>query len=201
MEIYFLSHNIRFGGWCVASKKYIADFLDLSERTVFESIKTLEQKGYIEKNEYGKVRTLDEINETIKPLIGDYAKIAEPMQKLQSDHEKIAEPLCKNFIAPMQKLQTSIIYSKTISKTLNTNTSFETFWKEYPKKVGKGEAEKSWKKNNPPINDVLKTLSWQKTSDQWRRGFVPNPSTYLNQCRWLDEKQESFGIDLSKPIS
>jgi len=67
---------------------------------------------------------------------------------------------------------------------------FEQFWNHYPKKVGKAAANKSWTKNKPNIDDVLKALEWQKESDQWNKKdgqFIPNPATYINQKRWLDE--------------
>ena len=67
---------------------------------------------------------------------------------------------------------------------------FNIFWQEYPKKVGKEAARKSWNKIRPNLQDVLKTLAWQKESKQWfEKGgqFIPNASTYLNQHRFLDE--------------
>lgn len=67
---------------------------------------------------------------------------------------------------------------------------FISFWKSYPKKTGKGEAFKSWKKQRPSITDVLKALEWQRTSQDWIKDngqYVPNPATYLNQRRWEDE--------------
>jgi uncharacterized protein YdaU (DUF1376 family) len=73
-------------------------------------------------------------------------------------------------------------------------SDFDIFWKEYPKKVGKEAARKSWNKIRPNLQDVLKTLAWQKTSKQWfERGgqFIPNASTYLNQHRFLDEPSVS----------
>ena len=67
---------------------------------------------------------------------------------------------------------------------------FETFWKAYPKKTGKAEAFKIWKKSKPDITSVLQTLAWQTTTDDWTKNsgqFVPHASTYLNQKRYLDE--------------
>lgn len=68
---------------------------------------------------------------------------------------------------------------------------FDRFWAAYPKKVGKGAAEKAFSK--APINghlaDVLSALDRQKQSEQWRRDggqFIPNPATWLNQRRWED---------------
>lgn len=67
------------------------------------------------------------------------------------------------------------------------STEFERFWSTYPKKTGKGAAYKSWKKQKPSVEDVLAALSWQMKSKQWCDGFIPNPTTYLNQNRWEDE--------------
>jgi len=76
-------------------------------------------------------------------------------------------------------------------------TPFDMFWLWYPKKVGKGDAEKAWKKIKSP-HDTLKkiraSLEWQKQSDQWTKEngqYIPNPSTYLNQKRWEDEPREA----------
>lgn len=67
---------------------------------------------------------------------------------------------------------------------------FLEFWNKYPKKTGKDEAHKSWKKKKPNVDHVLKTLAWQVESEQWTKQqgqFIPNPTTYLNQGRWQDE--------------
>lgn len=73
------------------------------------------------------------------------------------------------------------------------DASFERFWLAYPKKVGKESARKVWARIKRPaetIELVLSALGWQVESEQWRKNagqFIPNPSTYLNQQRWLDE--------------
>ena len=70
---------------------------------------------------------------------------------------------------------------------------FLVFWKEYPKKVGKGEAFKQWKKaklSQGDKKDILTALKWQKKSDRWRSSngrYIPNPATYISQRRWEDE--------------
>jgi len=64
------------------------------------------------------------------------------------------------------------------------------FWKKYPRKVGKTTALKAWMKKLPDINAVMKALDWQIDSSQWKKGFIPNPVTYINQERWLDEPEE-----------
>lgn len=72
---------------------------------------------------------------------------------------------------------------------------FEEFWQAYPRarRVGKGAARRAWAKVARPAETlaaILAALEWQSVSEQWTKEggqFVPLPSTYLNQERWLDE--------------
>lgn len=82
---------------------------------------------------------------------------------------------------------------------------FLKFWREYPKKVGKGAAYKIFNKldlTKKEKADIISALSWQRKSEQWLRDngqFIPHPATYLNQRRWEDEPQEIFGGDITNP--
>jgi uncharacterized protein YdaU (DUF1376 family) len=77
----------------------------------------------------------------------------------------------------------------TKHKTTNTySEDFTIFWNAYPSKVGKDKAYSSWNKYKPRLDDVMYALSWQQDSDQWKRGYIPNSATYLNQGRWKDEE-------------
>jgi hypothetical protein len=69
---------------------------------------------------------------------------------------------------------------------------FETFWRVYPRKVGKKAAVKAWRaaKDRPGIDQVCKAVRAQAVSRQWQEGFVPHPATWLNQGRWADEAFE-----------
>jgi hypothetical protein len=71
---------------------------------------------------------------------------------------------------------------------------FDTFWKVYPKKVGKRDALRAWQraKDKPPIEAIVQKIEECKRSEQWRKDngqFIPNPATWLNQGRWEDEIQ------------
>jgi hypothetical protein len=77
--------------------------------------------------------------------------------------------------------------NKTIGRAEALDDGFDEFWNFYPKKVGKDKAKTEWNKKKPKIDDVLKALNWQKESEQWDKGFIPNPATYLSQGRWQDE--------------
>lgn len=63
--IYHLSKNNKYGGWCIKSKQNIADDLDLSRQTIIVIIKTLEEKGLLERGESDQLRTNDEWNNII----------------------------------------------------------------------------------------------------------------------------------------
>jgi len=88
----------------------------------------------------------------------------------------------------------------------NTNTDeydfeFEEFWKQYPKKIGKGAVFVSWKKlgkGRPPLVDLLNALGKQSKSLQWSQDngkYIPNPLTWLNQKRWGDELDSIKEVD------
>jgi uncharacterized protein YdaU (DUF1376 family) len=79
---------------------------------------------------------------------------------------------------------------------------FERFWKAYPKKTGKDAALASFKKRKPDdklLNEMIFAVGQQKKSAEWLKDngqFIPNPATWLNQGRWMDE-----GVDLDKPAN
>lgn len=84
--------------------------------------------------------------------------------------------------------------SHTDKKTDDLHSEmFDTFWKAYPKKVGKDAAFKAFAKRKPDeklLRDILQAIELQKVSEQWARDggqYIPNPSTWLNQGRWMDE--------------
>ena len=98
------------------------------------------------------------------------------------------------------------VSSSFSSKTVcGYSDDFLEFWKEYPKKVGKGDAFKKWKKaklTNTDKTDIMNALNWQKKSDRWRNDygrFIPNPSTYISQRRWEDEPDLNFNSDITDP--
>lgn len=73
---------------------------------------------------------------------------------------------------------------------------FDTFWKAYPRRDAKGSAFKAWMKLDNPaetLEQILAALKWQCRSVDWTKDggqYIPMPSTYLNQWRWMDEPRE-----------
>ena len=68
---------------------------------------------------------------------------------------------------------------------------FLEFWSVYPKKVDKKGSFRAFK-NIPKLKEtfpaIMKALEIQKQSQQWTKDngqFIPNPTTYIHQERWL----------------
>lgn len=86
-----------------------------------------------------------------------------------------------------------------VLKESKPDERFKAFWDAYPKKIGKGAAEKSFKKYKPDdslLLAMIKAIETQKDSDQWKKDngqYIPNPATWLNQKRWEDEAAQGAG--------
>lgn len=97
-----------------------------------------------------------------------------------------------------------------------TEQMFEEFWSLYPKKADKKKALDAFKDLDPSdelFEEIKNAVIDQKESDQWIRGYVPNPTTWLKNERWKDvlekpkprkgldyiqrkpEKNSRFGMD------
>lgn len=70
---------------------------------------------------------------------------------------------------------------------------FSIFWTNYPRKVGKGAAEKIWAKmkgDEELFQKIMIAVENQKMGESWKKEngiYIPHPSTWLNQRRWEDE--------------
>ena len=79
---------------------------------------------------------------------------------------------------------------ETKSSSADDADGFEKFWEAYPRKVGKGAAQNSWRKAKPPLDAVLTAIRKARVSQDWQKergAFIPHPATWLNQARWEDE--------------
>lgn len=88
-------------------------------------------------------------------------------------------------------------------KVNTTEERFKQFWIAYPRKTGKGAAEKVFYKLKPSeelITKILEAISYQKKSRDWTKEngqFIPHPSTWLNQKRWEDTLEPIQNTDNS----
>ena len=76
--------------------------------------------------------------------------------------------------------------------SFDVEDAFNQFWAIFPKKVGKLDAKKKFAKamKEATLSELLESLNKQKLSFEWTKQngrYIPNPSTWLNQGRWMDE--------------
>jgi len=108
----------------------------------------------------------------------------------------------KNLTNTKGKTKKELVCDKPEEKTLNrearknTSDRFAAFWAIYPNKVAKPEALAAWQKGGKNKNHKFDQIADELLSDirrriaqddKWRRGYIPMPTTYLNQDRWLDD--------------
>lgn len=70
---------------------------------------------------------------------------------------------------------------------------FPEFWRGYPKKVKKQDAQKVWKSRrlDSKADEIIQDVKDRLAEDgRWLNGFVPDPPTYLRGSRWEDEFTE-----------
>lgn len=188
-------------GHCWATNNYFADLYGVSVKSIKNWIKALIDKGYINCQLIYK-KNSKEVEKRIIRIVTEIPQVG----------KKITPPQEEKFTTPREEKFTDSI-TKTFSNTkINTNTKdlpptpekieheislpekrFNEFWQAYPKKVGKGLAEKLYKKIKPDKElqqTILQAVSAAKQSKQWNENngqYIPNPATWLNQKRWEDE--------------
>ena len=73
---------------------------------------------------------------------------------------------------------------------------FLQIWGRYPRKIGKGAAEKAYQKIHPGqelLETILQKIAAAERTAQWQKDggeFIPHLATWLNQRRWEDDYPE-----------
>ena len=133
-----------------------------------------------------------------------YRDLASVEDKRQKDKERIARKRKENKnvalvsqpVANVAHIDLDLDKDKRKIKTLAQNAAhegFDSFWKAYPKKKSKGQAEKAWIKIKPTkelTQTILSAIERAKTSDEWFKDngqFIPYPASWLNAKGWEDE--------------
>lgn len=82
---------------------------------------------------------------------------------------------------------------------------FEDWYSAYPAKVAPAAAKTAWEKltkrldfGDEFVDRLIAAVEKAKQfSPKWRNGYIPNPSTWLNQQRWEDELPAASGAATS----
>lgn len=166
-------------GYCWASNQYFASLYGVDKVTVSRWIGSLKDKGYV---------TVEiEYREGSQQISGRYIRIC-----YEGLGDSVNTPQ-QNDQHPVSKI---VKDNNTVNNTTNitiNNDHFESFWAFYPRKVGKAQARKAWKKLNPSdetVKLIAENIALRTMSGDWQtadKTFIPHAATYLNNERWCDE--------------
>ena len=199
-------------GYCYAGNGYFSELYDTSDRTVQRWVKHLQELGYVAVT---NVRDGAAMQRRISPLSDaghEEAPETEADKNVGERHPVSAGD--KNVAYPPTKMSPTPRQKRRLEQYKNNNTSnnnttracargFDRFWAAYPRKVGKGAAERNFERIRPDaalLDRMLRAIEVQRKSDTWLRGYIPNPATWLNQRRWEDEP-DGVAVPAQRPAS
>ena len=173
-------------GQCWPGTAGISRKCHISQRTVFNSLARLEsfnmvQRQHRKNGQGGLTSNLYQL--TLPPLLN----------QIQYPPEPASVPLL-NDVHSNHHIEPSLKRQKTTPLPPKGDDGFAQFWKAYPNRKAKGDAEKAWLKLKPNadlICTILAAIDRQKTGASWTKDggqFIPLPATWLRGKRWEDEE-------------
>lgn len=84
--------------------------------------------------------------------------------------------------------------TQAVNMSPEMELQFSQFWDAYPaeRRKAKQNARQRWVQLAPDAelrNTILDAIESLKQSDDWQRGIIPLPSTFLNNRRWEDAEE------------
>lgn len=204
--------------WFTGSLKYIAEWSGVSKLTVIRTLQVLIEKGLIEKRErlinnvkFCDYRCADFDIGGIKMIGGGIKMIPHNINNnINSIKErKINKKKEKDNEEDFAQTSLSVCEEKEVaSEEVKVNEideaekMWDEFYAEYPRKQGKKEARKKFKKICKDENiykEIIEGLRRWKQSKQWSDvQYIPYCSTWLNQERWKELPLE-YQVKQSNP--
>ena len=130
---------------------------------------------------------------------------AEDHYKVTGNEQKFEDELTKYVQRTYININQIRSIKSDLDNQINPDDAFDRFWAAYPRKVGKGAAEKAWSKIqgvSSLLTRMLEAIEQAKRTPQWTKDagqFIPHPATWLNQKRWEDEPEAPHGRVASHP--
>jgi hypothetical protein len=173
---------------CFASNEYLAKFCQCSERKVSDSVSKLVNLGYV------KIALFDGRKRFLRSCLAKSAR--QGSRKCEADTQKLRDS------------NTSSNTANNTDKGILAETDFPgftEFWKNYPNKVKKQDALRTWKAGNlEKIADKILADVKLRCNTEWKgqeMRYVPHPTTYLHQRRWEDETAPTTRGGTTSPTS
>ena len=160
-----------------------------------DSFKILLAKGFIKQlnedqvviildwKEHNKIRADRKIDSIYKNIIPPEIELLEA--KTRADTKKRnGQPMDGQWTTNGRHKLSKVKLSK-----VNIDVSFNNFWERYPKKELKKKAKEIWlrKKLDFKLDEILLFIEKAKNTDRWKKGFIKQPTTFLNGECWNDD--------------
>lgn len=163
-------------------------YCEYSEATGFS--KRLEKAGLIEFIDESTITIVNYQKRQQSNLSGaERAKKYREKKKLEDTVTKPSHSNVTNVQNRNARVEKSRVEKSRDRIIVQDGISFDEFWNIYPVKKSKKTAEKKWVKLKPDVQEIIISDIPKRFAedDQWIKGFIPHPTTYLNQERWNDE--------------
>ena len=181
-----LCDNSSDEGFCWPSVKTICKKTGLSERSVRDQFKLLEDKNLISRD--------SRIGQS------NHFWITNPSEWSHMPPESDAAPPCTVFIPPLRQMQPPpapvadiTINEPSMNRNIIYSDEFIEFWTQFPKqRIGsKPDAWRKWnqtlKKNEVTENDLIAICLAYGQSDEVQRGYAKGCAAWLNDERWRND--------------
>lgn len=192
--------------WTYNTQKAFSEIFDIwSPRQIQRILRNLETKGAIIKGNYNAKRMDRTLWYTISDEVMEFYGIQPPGTEADECSDQMVECMTPNrvmdntvsshakhqSVSPIPDNKPDIKPNRTPSGgRVNQEAQFQAFWTKYPRKEGRKNALAKWKRLNPDpelFASIMAGLDRALRSEQWRRGVIPHPTTWLNGERWEDE--------------
>lgn len=166
------------------SLTYLAEMTGCTKRGVIKSLTNLVDNGYIlrEESTFNNIKCV-----TYKTNMELCSQVVNSVHRGMN-----SVPNSGELSSPNNKY----IYNKKQDIDINTREddtekAFNTFWEAYPRHTNTSKKE-TFKKfckaiQKTDLQTMLNAIELQKQTKQWKDGYIPMPTTWLNQEKWEDD--------------
>jgi len=173
----------------------LAERLSCSEKTVRRAIDDLVKAGAITKHNRGRYNS-NLYTVMVSPPEG--TNMSHEGSKVSEEGTKMSQRVDKNvqvtITTELEPLEREPLNTYGLSRY---SPEFEEWWNAYPKKKGKGDAAKAYKKALTKVSrEQLLERTIQYRDDPYRiQQYTPYPERWLNEERWEDGPEEKRDSD------
>lgn len=183
-------------GVCTVKNETFAKYFGVTERSIPRLLEPLIQQGHI------RVNTMNVGGKTVRVIALAVAPERHDKNVTPQHDKNVTQNNNKNInnppIAPQgaeEKLKSGRKRPcQTAELSPELEESFKQFWAAYPpeRRKDKQKARQRWGQLNPDgelVDKILGSIQTLSTTDDWQRGVIPLPSTFLNNRRWEDAEE------------